>query len=183
MSKRPVDYYMVKIPTSKFLDRMNPFTGCIITRFSYLRYITSAEFLNNVRNGYIGLYINSCSPLNDDKTVKDDIITTEFIEKYRLGIVYEATEEYISVCLSKHLDKEIIEYIKENADKCSAGMFGISNERMEGLDVVSDVTFITGFQLYDIQYRPPVDIIFKMGETYKERCRKYAKYGSEIHIG
>jgi hypothetical protein len=85
--------------------------------------------------------------------------------------VYYVDNEYIKVCLNSRLDKEILEYIETNADKCSAGVFGVSSERMEGLDCISDIYYITGYQLYDAQYRPPVDIIFKLGETYEERWK------------
>ena len=176
MNEKPIEDFIVRIPTSKFLDKMNPYTGRIVSKHSYLEYIKSDEFISNLNAGNIGLYINNCSPYNEDGSVKDCMITSDFIAKYRLGIVYEANESEIAVCLCQHLDSEILEYIKKNAATSYAGIFGASKDHMEGLDVVDDVIFILGYQLYDEQYRPSVDLIFKLGETFEERCRRYKEY-------
>lgn len=177
MNEKPIEDFIVKIPTSKLFDKMNPYTGCIVSKHSYLEYIKSDEFISNMNAGNIGLYINKCSPYNEDGTVKDCFISSDFIAKYRLGIVYEANESEISVCLCQHLDKEIIEYIKKNAANSYAGIFGASTNPM-GEDPKVDVTFILGYQLYDEQYRPPIDLIFKLGETFEERCKRYKEYES-----
>lgn len=176
MNEKQIEEFIVRIPTSKFLDKMNPYTGRIVSKSSYLEYIKSDEFISNMNAGNIGLYINKCSPYNEDGTVKDYLLTSDFITKYRLGIVYEANESEITVCLCPHLDTEIREYIKKNAATSYAGIFGASKPRMEGLDEVDDVIFILGYQLYDEEYRPSIDLIFKLGETFEERCKRYKEY-------
>lgn len=150
--------HLVTIPTSKFLDTMNPFTSRIISRSSYEKLISDNKFIEIVNRGFVYLYANNC-----------DSLDAEFIRKYKLGVVYCVDKEYIKVRLDPRLDKEILEYIETNEDKCSAGAFGACTEHMEGLDCVSDVYSISGYQLYDAQHRPPVDIIFKLGQTYEER--------------
>jgi hypothetical protein len=151
-------YHLVTIPTSKFLDTMNPFTGKIISRSSYEKLISDDTFIRIINRGFVYLYANNC-----------DSLDAEFIRKYKLGVVHCVDKEYIEARLSSRLDKDIIEYIETNADKCSAEIIGAYTEHMEGLDCISDVHYISGFQLYDAQHRPPVDIIFKLGQTYEER--------------